>query len=311
MIAVIGLGTIGCNLAEWIEKNALEVRSFDAKNTAGQHLKGRSESLNETVKHADIVFECVPESLPIKQQVLAAIEDACPASAILASTTSALLPSALGRMLRRPERLVIAHVWNPPDLVPLVELVPHPAMAPETVRSMREFLETIHKIVVVLENEIAGFVGNRLQWALLKESISLVDSGIATFHEVDEIVKRGLGARLASLGPFTVADLGGLDVFLSLSKSIERNEDAALSSPQRFLASLVEHGDLGAKTGKGFYEWSEEKVKLATEQRDILLRHLAQTSDQASDRQALANPVQAAPHSRCPEGTKPDEKRIL
>jgi len=286
MISVIGLGTIGCNLAEWMEKDGLEVRSFDVENTAGKHLKGRSDSLNEAVKNADIIFECVPESLPIKHQVLVTIENACPTSSILASTTSALLPSALGMVLRHPERLVVAHVWNPPALVQLVELVPHPTTTPEIIRSMCEFLETIHKKVIVLQSEIEGFVGNRLQWALLKESISLVDSGIATFSEVDEIVKRGLGARLATLGPFTVADLGGLDVFLSLSKSIERNEDSAMSSPQRSLASLVERGDLGAKTGKGFYEWSEEKVKLVTEQRDILLRHLSQTSDRASGGQS-------------------------
>ncbi len=278
MISVIGLGTIGCNLAEWMERDGLDVRSFDAKNTAGQHLKGRSDSLVEAVKHADIIFECVSESLSVKHQVLSAIEDACPASSVLASTTSALLPSALGKALRHPERLVAAHFWNPPALVPLVELVPHPATSSGTVRSMCEFLEAMHKKVVVLQNEIEGFVGNRLQWALLKESISLVASGIATFSEVDEIVKQGFGARLAALGPFTVADLGGLDVFLSLSRSIEGNQDAALSLPQRSLADLVERGDLGAKIGKGFYEWSEEKVKLATEQRDILLRHLSQTS---------------------------------
>jgi 3-hydroxybutyryl-CoA dehydrogenase len=215
--------------------------------------------LETLVGDAGLVIEAVSEDLTVKQQIFASLDRACPSRAILASTTSALLPSALGRATQRPDRVLVAHYFNPPALVPLVELVRGPETSDETVATVRDVLLRIGKRPAVVQTEVPGFIGNRLQAALVREALSLVDRGVATPEDIDTVVKFSFGPRLSVAGVFEVGDLAGLDLYLSVGKLLFTELESSPEVP-RVLREKVEQGQLGAKTGQGFYTWTTESA---------------------------------------------------
>jgi 3-hydroxybutyryl-CoA dehydrogenase len=216
-------------------------------------------SLETLVGDAGLVIEAVSEDLTVKQQIFASLDRACPSHAILASTTSALLPSALGRATQRPDRVLVAHYFNPPALVPLVELVRGPETSDETVATVRDVLLRIGKRPAVVQTEVPGFIGNRLQAALVREALSLVDRGVATPEDIDTVVKFSFGPRLSVAGVFEVGDLAGLDLYLSVGKLLFPELESSPEVP-RVLREKVEQGQLGANTGQGFYTWTTESA---------------------------------------------------
>jgi 3-hydroxybutyryl-CoA dehydrogenase len=237
--------------------------------------------LEDAIADADLVIEAVFEDLPLKQDLFARIESVCSEQAIIASNTSSLMPSRLAQRLKHPARLVIAHYFNPAYLIPLVEIVPGPATSEATVRIVAELLTKLGKRPVVLRKEATGFVANRLQLALFREAISIVERGIAAPEDVDRVVRYGFGRRLAAAGPFEVFDLAGLDTILAVASQILPDvvtaEAAARPVPESF-RKAVERGDLGVKTGRGFREWPPDAVE---DLRDRL--HRALCSPQPSE----------------------------
>lgn len=231
--------------------------------------------LAEAVADADVVIEAVFEDLALKQGLYARIEEICSERAILASNTSSLMPSLLSQGLRRPERFVIAHYFNPAYLIPLVEIVPGPATAESTVQLMVDLLAGIGKQPVVLRKESTGFVANRLQFALFREAVSIVEQGIAAPEDVDRIVRFGFGRRLAAAGPFEVFDLAGLDTIFAIASlilpEVVTADAAARPVPESF-RKKIERGEFGVKSGRGFREWPREAVD---ELRDRLFRALS------------------------------------
>ncbi|MDT8902001.1 3-hydroxyacyl-CoA dehydrogenase family protein [Anaeroselena agilis] len=211
--------------------------------------------LAEAAAGADFVMESVSEDLAVKREVFAALEALCPTHAIFASNTSGLSPTAIASGLVNPERFVAAHFLNPPHLMAIVEVVPGEATSPATVDAACELLKKIGKIPVTLKREALGFIANRLQFALLREALHLVDQGIATAETVDTTLKH-LSRRLSATGPLETADLGGLDVFHSIAAYLLPDLNASTAPPPA-LAAARERGDLGAKTGRGFYDWSD------------------------------------------------------
>ena len=165
----------------------------------------------------DFVIESVAENLDIKKSVWAEVEHAAPKDAILSTNTSGLSPTALQSVLKKPERFVVAHFWNPAQLMPLVEVVPGEKTDPKVVDITFDLMAKIGKKPAKIKKESLGFVGNRLQLAVLREAFYIVQQGIADAATVDDVMKYSLGRRWNLVGPLASIDLGGLDVFYNIS----------------------------------------------------------------------------------------------
>ena len=254
-IAVLGAGIMGAGIARVFGRAGHDVRVFDVRaEAAADAAESAGASAHDTVERAvegaTIVLEAAPERLELKHELIARVE-AANADAVIASNTSSIAPDALAAGMRDPSRLVIAHFFNPADTVPLVEVVPGPATPQATVDRMVALLETCGKTAVPLAQQVEGFIANRLQAALYREAMHLVDLGIATPEQVDQAVTAGLGPRWALAGPFEIMDLGGLDVWTSVTDGIFPSLGDASAAPA-MLRERAERGELGAKTGAGF-----------------------------------------------------------
>lgn len=219
-----------------------------------------SPVLAEVVADADLVIEAVFEDLTVKHELFRSLERLCKPEAILASNTSSFMPSRLAEALDRPECLLITHYFNPPYLVPLVEVVPSPRTEPAIVAAVVPLLEAIGKKPVVVRKEATGFVANRLQLALYREALSIVEQGIADPETVDQAVRYGFGRRLAAAGPIEVFDLAGLDTILAVAGQIVPGLASSPAVPEA-LKRHVEEGHLGVKSGRGFHEWTPERAE--------------------------------------------------
>ena len=214
-------------------------------------------SLERSVEDADVVIEAVFEDLALKQSVFAELDRFCPPRTVLASNTSSFMASQLAPSTARPDKVVVANWWNPPYLLPLVEVVKGPETSDESISVLAGFLERIGKRPVVLQKESLGFIGNRMQFALLREAIAIVEQGIASPEDVDAVVKTSFGRRLAVAGPFEVFELAGWDTVRAIIETLFPVMDSSTKVPNT-IESMVQRGDLGLKSGKGFYPWTDE-----------------------------------------------------
>ena len=163
----------------------------------------------EAVRNADFIQECGPEKPDFKQKLWAELEEVAPRSALLLSSSSGIVASVQSERMRNPERLVIGHPFNPPHLMPLVEVVPSAKTDPKVIDQVVTFYKTLGKVPILIKKEVPGFVANRLQAAILQESVSLVAEQVVTVDQLDEIVIQSLGIRWACCGPFLSFHLGG------------------------------------------------------------------------------------------------------
>ncbi len=216
-------------------------------------------SMAEAVKEADLVIEGILEDIQLKQDFFVELDRCCPPHTILASSTSGLSPNAIGARIQRQDKMLVAHFWNPPYLVPLVELVAHNEIAQEALGTAVAFLKTLGKIPVVLKKDIAGHIGNRLQHAMFREAIHLVEQGVTTPEDIDQVIMSSLGPRYSMIGPMEYMDSVGLDLQVAVQSYLfESLSDA--QKPQALLMEKYKHEDYGAKTGKGFYDWSVKSL---------------------------------------------------
>jgi len=216
--------------------------------------------LEAASREANFVVEAVYEDLALKCQIFGALDEFCPERAILASNSSSLVPSSYASATKRPTKVIGAHYFEPAYLCPLVEVIKGPQTSEETVVLTVELMRRIGKKPAVVRREVPGFVGNRMQSALQREALSIVEQGIATPEDVDLVVKNGFGRRMAAMGPFEKMDLIGTDLGLAVAR-ILTGEISRATEPSRVLVEKVQKGELGAKTGKGFYSWTPEKVE--------------------------------------------------
>ena len=289
-IAVIGAGLMGHGIAQVFALAGHDVTIYDAfpasldtvKARIAANLKdlGDDESavnrvtpqadLAKAVSGADYVVEAVLEDLPLKQKLFAEIEPHVRPDTILASNTSVIPITAIMQGLARRERALGTHWWNPPFLVPLVEVIETQWTSPATVDFTMKLHADAGKKPAHVKKDVPGFIGNRLQHALWREAISLVENGICDAETADEVIKSAFGRRLAVLGPLENADMVGTDLTLAIHQNVLGDIDSR-PGPSPYLEKLVADGKLGFKSGEGFRTWTPEQQ---TALRQKVVQHL-------------------------------------
>jgi 3-hydroxybutyryl-CoA dehydrogenase len=282
VIAVVGAGLMGHGIGQEFARHGYPVRLYDLTDaillaarrriecslerfataglldsTAAVETLSRlsfSTDLAETLSDADVVIEAVSESLPLKQELFARLDRLCPPHTILASNTSSFMPSLLAPSTTRPDKVIIAHYFNPPFLLPAVEVVPGPQTSEATIQTIVQLLQSAGKTPILLRKEAPGFVANRLQAALYREALAIVQQGIASAEEVDAVVRNGFGRRLAAAGPFQIGDLAGWDVWRAIAEQLMPDINSRAEIPA-LLQERVDRGEFGVKSGQGFYTW--------------------------------------------------------
>ncbi len=238
--------------------------------------------LKEMCRDRAFIIEAVSEILDAKRRVFSEMEQFVPAGTILASNTSAIQISKIAKGLRHPERVVGTHFWNPPHVVPCVEVIKADKTSDEVFEATYLLMQQVGKKPVRVLKDVPGFLGNRMQHALWREAIKLVEDGIASAEDVDTVVKSAFGLRLAFLGPLETADLAGLDLTHQVQEDLFKHIDRS-TTPAKLLEEKLRQGKTGAKSGCGFHEWPHEKLKRVVEKRDsVLLRILQQVESEKS-----------------------------
>ena len=261
-IIIVGAGTMGVSIARLFARHGWfvqvvepdpDARGLVRKAVGPAHVVA---STGET-ESADLAIECVPENAGLKRVVLRDLEDRVPEAAPILSNTSGLSLADISSEMRNPRRAAIAHFFNPGDVVPAVEVVTAPDTEDAFTEEVMQILRSVGKRPARLAQEIPGFVANRIQHAIMRECLHLVDVGIARPEEIDEIVRWSIGVRMAVSGPFRQRDLNGLDTHLEIARYLYPDL-AAGASPSPTLKRHVEEGRLGRRAGRGFLDWSEE-----------------------------------------------------
>ncbi len=282
-VVVVGAGTMGAGVAGLFARAGCEVRlvdqtaslldrgmallraAHDGLRAAGL-LSVRSAAaalrrvqpclgIEEACAGVQLAVEAVSEDLAVKQPTFQRLDEFCPARAVLASNTSGLSITALANVTGRAGRVAGMHFWNPPHIVPLVEVVKGRHTSEATARLLMGVSRRLGKRPILVRRDIPGFVGNRLQFAVLREALHLLAAGVASAEDIDAAMTDGPGLRYGLLGPLRTADLGGLDVFLAISRYLfpELSSD---HQPPALLSDLVARGCLGAKSGNGIYDYA-------------------------------------------------------
>jgi 3-hydroxybutyryl-CoA dehydrogenase len=223
--------------------------SADEARNAFEHIRPFTD-IASAAAGADLVVESVLEELNLKKEIFARLDEICPPPAILATNTSGFRVSEIAAATRYPERVVATHYFQPPHFLPLVEVVPGEKTTQAVVEQTVGVLRGLRKRVALLNAEIRGLIGNRLQGVMEREIQSLIDKGACTPETIDDVISFGFGRRMAFTGYFKQRDLIGLELLYTMAKN--RGQE-----PWTEIKDRVERGDLGMKTGKGFYDWPE------------------------------------------------------
>jgi len=297
-IAVVGAGTMGANIAGAFARIGCDVRITDLNQRQlrnGMRILESSQkmlvdaklltqrrahlalervtwtvNLGSTCDNVQLLIEAVPEDLSLKKRMFRQFDELCPKKTVLASNTSGLAISEIASATKRPALVAGMHFWNPPHIIPLVEVTKGKKTSDATGRLLMAIARWIGKCPILVNHDIPGFVGNRLQFAVLREALYLLSEGVASAEDIDAAMTAGPGLRYGLLGPLRTADLGGLDVFHTISSYLF-GELSAAKEPPALLSDLVKRKKLGAKTGHGFYKYTKRDAKKTIAQRDRVL----------------------------------------
>lgn len=285
IIGIAGAGTMGLSMAQSFAKYGYSVKLYDLFPEAldrAKHIIGLNQEteVNEGVLSAedsrkllsrityekdmqcfadvDFLIEAIKEDLDVKREFWAAVSAVVPDNAILASNTSGLSITKIADAIKKPERFCGMHWINPPHIIPLVEVIKGEKSSDDTTKAVYDLAVAVGKKPVTVK-DAPGFALNRIQFAIMRECLHIAEQGIASIEDVDNVMKYGLGIRYACLGPFQVADLGGLDIFYNIASYLF----ADLSNAREPFYKLKEHAEnkeYGVKSGKGFYDYSDGKA---------------------------------------------------
>jgi 3-hydroxybutyryl-CoA dehydrogenase len=309
-VAVIGAGLMGAGIAQVFVTAGLPVAIYDTDPAALESVRSRvAEGLDllhipnenplrllttagvlaEAVLRADLVIEAAAERLAVKQAIFAELDRVAPPGAVLASNTSAIPIREITSGLRRRQRVIGTHFWNPPYLVPLVEVVQAAGSDVAVVDWAIALLDRIGMKPVHVAADVPGFVGNRLQHALKREAIALVANGACSAETVDTVTRFGFGRRLGIVGPLEQSDLTGLELTLAIHETLIPDLDRT-AGPHPLLVEKVRRGETGAAAGRGFRDWAPGQAEA---RRAEISRDLADQARRAAD-QASRAPDQAS-----------------
>ncbi|MGQ0569008.1 MAG: 3-hydroxyacyl-CoA dehydrogenase NAD-binding domain-containing protein [Armatimonadota bacterium] len=297
-IALVGAGTMGPGMAAVFTSHGFETRLADIKLEILDRARGTVDTvfatlaggglldaaqidaakarlrytldIGEGVRGADFVVEAIPERLDLKQRLFKEIESQVSSEAILASNTSGIPITELGKAVARPERVVGMHWSNPPHLIPVIEVIRGERTSDATVDATRGVVERLDMIPVLVRRDVPGFVENRILYAIMREALHLLEEGIASAEDIDTITKWGIGYKLAVIGPLELLDVAGLDIYDSVASYL----NADLSSRRDvspLIRQKVEAGELGIKTGKGLFPYTPEQIPQLMQRRMKLL----------------------------------------
>jgi 3-hydroxyacyl-CoA dehydrogenase len=312
-VAVLGLGTMGHGIAQAFATSGCTVRGYDEQEQARAALIERvrsnlehmvaaglvvGDSIEATlaritvcsseadaVAEAEFVTEAVSEDLLLKQELFPQLEAFVADNTILASNTSTYPITDVAYRMRRPERAIITHWFNPPHVVPAVEVVPGEKTSEETTQTAYDLLQRIGKLAIRVRKEIPGFLVNRIQMAMIREVWDLLDRGIASAEDIDRAVRGSVGLRLAALGPLAIIDFAGWDVTSRVYENLAPDLRSDAEIPGR-ISQLLSDGRIGVKAGRGVYEYSPDVARERTAQRDrtylALIKALREQSERGS-----------------------------
>ncbi|MFX1377435.1 MAG: 3-hydroxyacyl-CoA dehydrogenase family protein [Promethearchaeota archaeon] len=297
-IAVIGAGLMGHGIAQVFAVKGHPVRIVDSNKNSLNSVKDRvrgnlnsmidqgldfdltiedildcitlSDDLISACKDSDFVIEAVFENLKLKQEIFKKLDDLCSKNTILCTNTSVISITDIARNIKHRERILGTHFWNPPYLIPLVEVVRGEMTADWCASVTYELLKRVGKYPVYVLKDVPGFIGNRMQHALWREAFAIIDEGICSPEAIDDVIRNGFGLRLPILGPIENADMVGLDLTLNIHDYILKYLNAD-PTPSTTLQTKVTEGNLGFKSGIGFLEWSESSI---VESRERLMKYL-------------------------------------
>lgn len=285
-VAVIGAGTMGaqiamvCALAQYqvilqdVSPESLEKGKGILEEQMGKRVKkGRlsAEEVEDAFKRivfttsltdlsdSDLVIEAIVEKVDIKRDLFTKLDQVMPAHAILATNSSTIVSSKLADATNRPDKVCNVHFFNPALVMELVEVVRGPHTSEETVATAMAFVKSINKYPVLLNKEISGFVANRILGKLMDEAVFLLENGIASHEDIDIVCKKALNHPI---GPFALMDLTGIDVnyLVRMQRYLESGDEK--DKPAKIVQEKVEKGELGRKTGKGFYTYDSVPAKV-------------------------------------------------
>lgn len=271
-----GRHLVEVNQASLVASGELTQEQSDAVRARLSYVYAKTEEL-ETVdafRDCDIIIESVLELLEVKQTFWETVSRMVRPDCILASNTSGLSITAIAERVTDKSRFCGMHWFNPSHIVPLVEVICGDETAPEVADTVYRLAQKIGKKPINVKKDAAGFIANRLQAAILREAVHIVEQGIGDCADVDGAMKYGLGFRYACLGPFEVVDQGGLDIHHHIATYLwEDLSDAKY--PYGHFEDIYQSGDYGVKTGRGFYDYSGDKSDLAVQARDAMYLAMA------------------------------------
>jgi 3-hydroxybutyryl-CoA dehydrogenase len=309
-IGIVGAGLMGHGIAQAFAIHGYPVSIFDAQPKVLQSVPDRihknlkvflelekvkesqiddcianidlCDELGSLCKDADFIIEAIEENLASKLKVFEELEQHIDSNAIISSNTSAISITKLSEGLRHKQRFLGTHFWNPPHIIPCVEVIKGEHTSGTVFETVFNLMKAVGKEPVKVLKDVPGFLGNRLQHAMWREAMSLAEKDIASPEDIDKVVKYGFGLRLPFIGPLETADLAGLDLSYDVHKYLFPFLENS-SEPSQRLRNMVEEGLLGVKTGKGFYDWPQERIASVISSRDqILLRIIHMVLSQES-----------------------------
>lgn len=280
-ITIAGAGTMGYSMAEIFAREGYDVVLWNHREPTLERAKGKiAEDVRDRITYTtdrkaftgrDLIVETVMEDFNVKIDFYHSIAPFVDDDVIIATNTSGLSINKLSEAVKKPERFLGMHWFNPPTLIPLIEIIKNDHTAQEVADAIYDLSVAIGKKPAIVEKDVPGFAANRIQLAVVREVLSMVKNGVISVEGADAVMKYGLGFRWACLGPLETLDFGGLDTFYHISEYLMKDLEDSHDVPE-LLAEKYKAGDLGVKTGKGFYDYSNGKDVEATKERDKKLK---------------------------------------